>query len=792
MNERSNLLGETPNDGFWQRRSALEKALIFLASLALLGAIVAAIVYTTTTRVTPAPNNRTTTTTTTTTTTLSPTDAPTGTPITTSTTTFRPTTPPVISICQTQMCKNEASRIRQTIDTSAEPCDDFYQYSCGGYFKNHSLPGDKGKFGMFQAVEENVRRRLRDIYSQDYLPTEIPALTYIRHFYQGCNDTDTLDSRQVDPLVDILQRVQGWPLAGNATGYSNYTYSWQEALEEIAGHFYDRKNSILLDISVAADSKNTSRNIIYLDSPKLGVGREDLLNYHGNDTRATKVVDAYKSFIRDTAALFKSNVIGSDEMIRELVEFEIQLARFITPPQERKNMEQFYHKFTWHELSMDLFEMDWYSFISRLYSRIGSKVTIRPTDEVAVVDLEYLRKMSKYIYSMAGNTTTVANYLGWRLLQEKGFMTSDQFRDNEFDFLKVQLGLKEKIPMWKRCLDTLIQETPTLVGRAYVDNWFTEADAYKSRRMVEFVRSSYKNILDEKDWLDQGTRERALAKLNKMTVNVGYPLWIKDDVRLQAEYRFNELVDRQDPFSAWMYLEAFMNRKMFDKYKTPVDLTKEWPQSAPIVNAAYEPTQNSITIPAGILQLIFFNETRPSYLNFGSMGAIVGHELSHGFDEQGSQYDLNGTLNNWWTNNTRLEFVKRARCFVEQYGSIVDDQVDLPLNGENTLNENIADNGGLHAAYEAYHLRVRDPVEDALLPGFKNWTADQLFFTSFAQTWCTMITDEKLRQDILYDVHSPSKYRVMMSLANFEPFTQAFQCKVGSDRMSPANRCTLW
>lgn len=208
----------------------------------------------------------------------------------------------------------------------------------------------------------------------------------------------------------------------------------------------------------------------------------------------------------------------------------------------------------------------------------------------------------------------------------------------------------------------------------------------------------------------------------------------------------------ESPFNSTIYLRKFVTFKMFDKLRKPVDRSHEWPMGPAVVNAAYQPDQNSISqlrnkknneifltviilsiaIPAGILQLVFFNESRPHYLNYGSIGSVVGHEITHGFDDQGSQYDENGNLNDWWSNKTQIEFDKRAKCFVDQYGAIKDDQIDMNLNGVNTLGENIADNGGLRGAYDAYHNKVTRKVDDGILPGFENFTLNQLFFVSYA------------------------------------------------------------
>ncbi|KAI1297234.1 Neprilysin-1 [Halotydeus destructor] len=775
MNERSHLItGDEP--GFWERRSTLGKTLLILAGLAVLGAIAAAIVLTIANpgKDDHGGSNGTTTTTTTTTTTMKPTDAPTGTPITTTSTLPPSTTPGIITICQTAMCQNEANRIRDNMDNSTHPCDDFEQFVCGGYKKNHEIPEDKGRYGTFDALEENVWLRLRELYDRDYVHKEIEPLTFARYLFQSCNDTNVLENRGYDPLVRLLDRIGGWPMAGSNTTYNNNTYSWRTAFAEITSNHH---NNILLSISVQPDYKNTSKYVIFLDQPEFGVGRKDLLSYH-NDSESTKIVDAYRQYIKSTVNLFNNNsTIGLDEQITHLVDFEIDLAAAAAAPEDRRDMTKMYHKMTFSELGSRILDFDWWGFIEDLYMRMGSPIKIQPDDEVVILDLPYLEHLSRVLYQHQGNRSAlIANYLGWRMLQQDGWMTTDEFRQNEYKFDAAKTGVEKPVDLWKRCLNFITDETPSL----------------KVQQIVEFLRSAFEEILRDKDWFDQETKEKALVKLNKIVSNIGYPSWVKDDAEVSRYFNFSVEVDKLNPFDSAEYLREFILHQRFNKYKKEVDLSHEWPMGPSIVNAAYEPTQNSITVPAGILQLVFFNESRPDYLNYGAIGAVIGHELTHGFDDQGAQYDETGNLNNWWSNHTQMEFNNRAKCFVDQYSSIVDDRLNLTLNGKNTLGENIADNGGLREAYYAYHSRVGTLLNmDGLLPGFEKYTVDQMFFISYANNWCSLIRDEKLRQSILYDPHSPTKYRVNVPLSNFDKFSTAFTCQKGSN-MFPAERCVLW
>jgi predicted metalloendopeptidase len=300
-------------------------------------------------------------------------------------------------------------------------------------------------------------------------------------------------------------------------------------------------------------------------------------------------------------------------------------------------------------------------------------------------------------------------------------------------------------------------------------------------------------MFNSNEWLDEETKKKAIEKLEHIIENAGYADWLLNNTVLLQEYDFVKPFKPNATFESAMYMRTYMSRRSHIKVYQKVDKSKEWPMGPAVVNAAYEPTQNSITIPAGILNLPFFNGSRPGYLNYGAMGAVIGHEITHGFDDEGSQYDLIGNLKNWWTDKAKNRFLNRTQCFIDQYSAVLDDRVNMHLNGKNTVGENLADNGGLRAAFLAYALHVKETGADQDLPGLEEFTPEQLFFMSYANNWCTRQRDEALRQSILYDPHSPPKYRTNVVLSNFDPFGKAFGCKRGDPMFpDPQKQCHLW
>lgn len=417
--------------------------------------------------------------------------------------------------------------------------------------------------------------------------------------------------------------------------------------------------------------------LIQLDQPSFGLGRTDLITSK-TDEQAKKLVEAYKTFITKSVKLF--NKEGDDKVVEtkvnQLVDFEIKLANMSAAPEDRRDHFATTHKTTFNQLITDIPDVDWFDFLNNLYKRVSPNVQLKKEMNVIINDLNYVKGLSALLKElrMRNDNDVIANYLGWRYVQSNGYLSTNQFREIEFNFDQVQKGVKKETKMSERCINVLSSVLPQLVGRHYVDTYFSEESKKSAEEIIHQVLDNYVIEIKKKDWMDQETKDKSLEKTTKLKINTGYPNWIKDDGELNKLYKFNMDADVDQAFESMKRISQVIARNMYSKLLNPVDKEKEWPMGPAIVNAAYDPSQNSITIPAAILQLVFFNESRPEYLNYGAIGAVIGHEIGHGFDDEGSQYDADGNLNNWWSNKTKEGFNEKAKCFIDQYSSIIDDR----------------------------------------------------------------------------------------------------------------------
>lgn len=395
------------------------------------------------------------------------------------------------------------------------------------------------------------------------------------------------------------------------------------------------------------------------------------------DDKAKKLVEAYKNFIAKTVKLFNDGDANEiQEKVDQLVDFEIKLANLSAAPEDRRDHFAITYKTTFEKLQIEVTDFDWFDFLSNLYKRVAPEIELKREMYVIINDINYVKGLSVLLKELhdKGKTDVVANYLGWRYVQSNGYLTTNDFRDAEFEFDRVQKGVEKQTNMTERCVNVLAAVLPQVVGRAYVDTYFSEESKKSAEEIIQHVLDNYEEAIKNKDWMDDETKKRSLEKTKKLKINTGYPNWIKNDDVLKEMYKFNTDADVDQAFEALKRISQVIAKNMYSKLLDPVDREKEWPMGPAIVNAAYDPSQNSITIPAAILQLVFFNESRPEYLNYGAIGAVIGHEIGHGFDDEGSQFDAEGNLDNWWTNKTKEGFNEKAKCFIDQYSSIVDDR----------------------------------------------------------------------------------------------------------------------
>nr|CAI5828592.1 unnamed protein product [Callosobruchus analis] len=493
-------------------------------------------------------------------------------------------------------------------------------------------------------------------------------------------------------------------------------------------------------------------------------------------------LDAYYKYMTNIAILFGANATTAGKELLEVIEFEKKLAKASSPKQDQRDRSKAYHKMALTELSTIVPQVNWLEYFRSIYGK-----EMNETENIVVDDLPYFKELG-IILAKTGRQT-IHNYVMSRLVMDLSSYLIDDYQKEELMFKQIVYGIKSGLDRWFKCVKWVKGYMGMAVGALYVREHFDQDSKVEVVQMIDMLREAFNELLVENEWMDEETKKVAKEKANAMGTKVGYPQLVVNDQELCKKYQLLNTSDNgflKNMLNA-MKFEAQTN---FKKLRQPVD-KKQWDQGPAIVNAFYSPRQNAIEIPAALLQPLIYSKISPKSLNYGGIGVIIGHEITHGFDDSGRQFDKDGNLRQWWNNATIKAFREKAQCITDKYSRYkVTDGNDLHINGKLTLGENIADNGGLKQSYRAYRNWVSQHGEEMQLPGL-NLTHDQLFFLNFAQTWCSSIRPERALLAVRSDTHSLGPMRVVGSLSSSQDFAKAYSCPVGSP-MNPSEKCSVW
>ncbi|XP_067826373.1 membrane metallo-endopeptidase-like 1 isoform X3 [Heptranchias perlo] len=680
-------------------------------------------------------------------------------------------------VCTTTGCVAAAARIIQNMDPSASPCEDFYQYACGGWLNRHIIPETSSRYSIFDILRDELEIILKGVLERP-VDGDRDAFKKAKQLYKSCINDSVIGERDSEPLLNLLDAIGGWPVT---TADWDVTKEPDWSLETILPRLnanYSKR--VLMDMFVWTDDRDSSRHIIYVDQPSLGMPSRD---YYFRDGNYKRVREAYLQFmiviakmIREDRNLTKNDTFVEEEMTKVL-ELEIEMANATAPPEERHDITKLYNKMTLSQLQVkfDLNGFNWTQFIQRIMSSVD--IEVHPEEEVVVYGTGYLQKL-KYILPKYSKST-LQNYLAWRLIIARVSNLSRRFKDTRANYRKALYGTTVEEARWRECASYINSNMENAVGALYVKD------------LIDKIREVFIETLDELDWMDAASKQKAQGKALAIKEQIGYPDYILEDSNPRLDQEYAHL-----NFSENKYFENILEnlkagaQKSLKKLRQRVD-QDVWIIGAAVVNAFYSPNRNQIVFPAGILQPPFFSKHQLQALNFGGIGMVIGHEITHGFDDNGRNFDKDGNMYDWWSNFSATHFNDQSRCMVHQYGNYTWDLAGgQNVSGISTLGENIADNGGVRQAYKAYLKWVKKEGEEVKLPGL-DLTHQQLFFLNFAQVWCGSYRPEYASQSIKTDVHSPLEFRVIGSLQNFEAFAEAFQCKRGN-AMHPAKKCRVW
>jgi putative endopeptidase len=647
---------------------------------------------------------------------------------------------------------------QRLIDKAADPCTDFFRYACGNFSKLYPIPSDRSGFGtgaMIADYNEVALHAMLEKASSNGAGRSANEQK-IGDYYAACMNADAINQKGLQPLQPELDRISA--------------LKSKDELPALLGRFQLMNVGPFLNYGEQQDFKDARKQIAFVDQGGIGLPERDY--YFRTGEVAEKTRQQYVQYITNTLKLMGEPGAKAVADAQAILQLETALAKVSMDVTTQRDPNKVYHMMKVTELAGLAPDFSW----TRFFPATGATAIA----ELNVANPDFFKGMNALILST--DLETIKTYLRWQLVNSvPGDALPKAFDDEKFDFYSHKLrGQPEQKARWKRCVQSTDQALGEALGQVYVAQEFSPASKQATLQMVKDIESAMGQDIDTLDWMSAETKVRARQKLHAIADKIGYPDHWRDYSRLT--------VSREDAFGNVMRATEFENRRQLAKIGNPVD-RGEWGMTAATVDAYYNPSMNDINFPAGILQPPLYDKNATDAENYGHIGGIVGHELTHGFDDQGRQFDGNGNLSDWWTAADGKKFEEKADCEVKEYGrfTAVD---DVKVNGKLTLGENTADNGGLRLAYAAFLADAKRKSID-LNTKQEGYTPVQQFFLGHGQSWCGEIRPEQLRLQVQTDPHSPREFRVNGVVQNMPEFGQAFGCKPGQPMM-PVNACRVW
>ena len=700
--------------------------------------------------------------------------------------------PPGSKVCLTKGCVKAAADLIESMDETVDPCSDFYTFACGNFLKETVIPDHQTNYGSFSMLRDKLNTRLKKLFEAKPLENEPQTYQNVKNYYQACMNSENIEEKSVAHLMDILEKVGGWPVL-MGEDWKDDDFKWHQLSIRASDHGFSSDR--MISIGIGTDAKDSTKRILEIDQPSLGLERPYLIK-----GAEDKDVKAYLDYMVSSAVFLGANKEVARTEMKEALDLELKIAAHTLPKEERRNATALYNTMTVKEVSALYPDMDWVEYINAILSPDRS-VTIDENEIVNVAVPKYIKEFKEMIADAPART--IANLIMWRNVKSMMSFLTEEAIQIQLVYSKAITGQSSKSPRWENCVkataglddNDLYWSEGSLtnaVGAMYAKAYFKESAKDITEKMTVKIREEFKDMLDNLDWMDAETKRRAHKKADLMTPNIAYPKEILDD-KLMAEFYDGLVLPKVSYLKNFLQLKTWISKYYANEFRKPID-KKSWKThgGAAIVNAFYSPSENSINFPAGILDGVFFQEDRPLYMNYGAFGFVVGHEITHGFDDQGSQKDGEGNLVDWWKPETKQRYLEKAQCIIDQYSNytVEVDGETLNVNGINSQGENIADNGGMKEALLAYNRLTKRHGVEPILPGI-NYSPRQLFWLSGARVWCNARRPAALKKQVLTDPHSPSQFRVNGPFANLKEFSQDWGCPVGSP-MNPVKKCEVW
>jgi endothelin-converting enzyme/putative endopeptidase len=642
------------------------------------------------------------------------------------------------------------------MDRSADPCVDFYQYTCGGWVKNNPVPADQARWNVYSKLTDDNRRFLWGVLQDaaDRRENRTAAEAQIGDYFAACMDEATVDKRGMTPVQPALDAI------------ASFTSTDQIARWLGEAHLAVQTSGMLFGFGSEQDAKNSKETIAAVYQG--GISLPDRDYYLKEDAKTKEIRDKYRSHLTRMLQLAGDSPAAAETGAKVIMEIETSLAGASLTRVDRRDPYKNYHKLTFDRLQARTPRFKW--------SDYRSAAGIPTVSDLNVQHVPFFDELNRQLQKRSLDDWKT--YLRWHVIHANAPLLSKPFVDENFDFFSKTLrGVETDQPRWKRCVRYVDNDLGEAVGQAYVAKVFSPELKQRTEKMTKQIEQAMEEDIKKLSWLNDATKKEALDKLHAIVNKIGYPDRWRDYSSVK--------IARDDFFGNAARATIFESRRQLGKIGKPLD-RGEWQMTPPTVNAYYDPQMNDINFPAGVLQPPLYDPKMDDAPNYGNTGGTIGHELTHGFDDEGRQFDAQGNLRDWWTKEDASEFQRRASCIADQYAQyvIVD---DIRINSKLTLGEDVADLGGLILAWMAWKAQTAGQN----LSSREGLTPEQRFFVGYAQWACENTRPEEQRVSAATNPHSPGKYRVNGLVINMPEFRQAFSCTPGKP-LYKEQVCRVW